>query len=254
MSEPSKLEALPLAATIVLIREAAPGPPQLLMLERASSMAFAAGALVFPGGRVEPGDWAIADRFGGDLDEVVQRIAGIRETIEEAGIAVGLDPLPDPAMLDAIRGGLSQGHDFADLLEEVGTRLDLNALTPFARWRPAHKVARAYDTRFFLATAPEDAIEVADGGESVRALWSTARALLDDAEAGHHHLIFPTWCNLDRLAQFASIEEARADAALHAHHLVSGRIEQRDGVDWLCIEEGMGYPTTALVLDGTLRG
>lgn len=245
---------LPLAATVVLMREMPAGPPELLMLERASSMAFAAGALVFPGGRVDPGDYALAEQLSGDRDENAQRIAAIRETIEEAGIPVGLDPLPSPAVLEEIRNALSQGRDFADLLRQADLGLDLNALTPFARWRPANRVTRAYDTRFFLAAAPENAIETADGGESVRALWSTAQALLDDAEAGHHHLVFPTLCNLHRLAQFASLEEAKADGALHAHHLASGRVEQRDGVDWLYIEEGMGYPFTSILLDAKLRG
>jgi 8-oxo-dGTP pyrophosphatase MutT (NUDIX family) len=254
LSEAETLHPLPLAATIVLMRETGAGPPELLMLERASSMAFAAGALVFPGGRVETGDWAIADQLAGDRDETAQRVAAIRETIEESGIAIGLDPAPDAAALNKIRAGLAEGRDFADLLQEAGVVLDLAVLTPFARWRPANRVTRAYDTRFFLAAAPEGAIEDADGGESVRALWSTAQALLDDYEAGHHHVIFPTWCNLGRLAQFASLEAARADAALYAHHLASGRVEQRDGVDWFCIEEGIGYPATAMLLDEKLRG
>ena len=41
------------AATLIVVREAAAGAPQLLMVERAPGMAFAGGALVFPGGRID---------------------------------------------------------------------------------------------------------------------------------------------------------------------------------------------------------
>jgi 8-oxo-dGTP pyrophosphatase MutT (NUDIX family) len=247
----------PLAATIVLMRDTRDGPPELLMLERAASMAFAAGALVFPGGRVEEQDWVLAGQVSDQLDlppeDIAQRIAAIRETIEEVGIAVGLTPQPDEPTLKMIRDGLAAGDPFDGLLQQAGLALALDALVPFAWWRPSEKVARRFDTRFFLATAPQDASADADGNESVRALWATARSLLDDAEAGLHRVIYPTWCNLDRLAQFASIKEAEADGARHAHFLASGRIERRDGVDWLCVDEGIGYPTTARLLDDSLR-
>lgn len=246
-----------LAATVILMREVSDGPPELLMLERASTMAFAAGALVFPGGRVEGSDWALADSLAGqyelDRQEMAQRIAGIRETIEEVGVAPGIAPAPHDSTIAALRQGLVEGRSFDTLLEASGLRLDLDALAPFARWCPPEDAPRRFDTRFFLAAAPADAMETADGGESVHALWSTARALLEDAEAGRHRLIFPTWCNIDRLAQFSSLEEARADGARHAHNLAFGRVEQRDGVDWLCVEEGIGYPTTARLLADDFR-
>lgn len=257
MNDNPKTGHYPLAATVIIMREIAGGPPELLMLERASTMAFAAGALVFPGGRVEEGDWALADSLADqhalDRDEMAQRIAGIRETIEEVGVAVGLAPAPDEKLIDMIRQGLADGKAFNTLLQDNGLRLDLDALTPFARWYPPEDAPRRFDTRFFLAAAPVDAVETADGGESVHALWNTARALLEDTEAGRHRLIFPTWCNIDRLAQFASLEEARADGALHAHNLAFGRLEQRDGIDWLCVEEGIGYPTPARPLGDDLR-
>lgn len=257
MNDASAQPPYTLAATIILMRERFDGPPELLMIERAASMAFAAGALVFPGGRVEASDWQIADaldchRF--TREETAQRIAAIRETIEEAGIAVGLDPLPDAATLMALRDGLAAGLSFDILLRQAGCRPAPEVLAPFARWRPVGEIARKFDTRFYLASAPSDAAEVADGTESVRAVWGTARNLLDDAEAGLHHVIFPTWCNLDRLAQFDSLEEAVADGARHAHHIASGRIERRDDMEWLCIDDGIGYPTTAQLFDKRLRG
>ena len=46
------------AATLVLFRDHPGRAPDLLFVERAKTMAFAGGAIVFPGGRVDPGDQA----------------------------------------------------------------------------------------------------------------------------------------------------------------------------------------------------
>src|SRR5205823_11603758 len=86
-------EAIP-AATLILVRERPSGPPELLMVERAEGMAFAAGALVFPGGRIDEADRRLAEQLGLDADWPA-RIAAIRETIEETAVPVGLAPVPD---------------------------------------------------------------------------------------------------------------------------------------------------------------
>ena len=52
--------------------------------------------MVFPGGRVDPGDHAMVPADAPDADEAAARIAAIRETIEEVGLAVGLTPRPTP--------------------------------------------------------------------------------------------------------------------------------------------------------------
>ena len=53
-------EAIP-AATLILVRDSTDGAAELLMVERAEGMAFAAGALVFPGGRIDAADRDLAD-------------------------------------------------------------------------------------------------------------------------------------------------------------------------------------------------
>src|SRR5687767_2408105 len=122
------------AATLILMRPGAAGAPELLMMERTQHMAFAAGALVFPGGRVDPDDHALAERIGGGLSDAAARIAAIRETIEETGIAPAFRRRH--ALVAQLRLELEEGAPFSALVENYGLELDLGALTPFARWCP----------------------------------------------------------------------------------------------------------------------
>lgn len=78
---------VPVAATVVILREGARGP-EVLMMERPDRGSFA-GAWVFPGGRIEPIDAVGAD----EPEPVVARRAGVRETFEEVGIALDADEL-----------------------------------------------------------------------------------------------------------------------------------------------------------------
>jgi 8-oxo-dGTP pyrophosphatase MutT (NUDIX family) len=235
-------EAIP-AATLILMRSAAAGgPPEILMLERAETMAFAAGALVFPGGRIDPEDEAMAARFP-TLPDAAARIAAIRETIEETGVAPALGPTPDAA---ALREAIAAGEPFTTLLDRMGLELDLGALTPFARWCPNFREARRFDTHFYLAEAPAgETPHSADDTESVHTFWAAAADVLAEIEAGRAKAIFPTRRNLERLAGFASLAEAKADAARHPVRQITPWVEDRGGARFVCIPEGIGYPVTA---------
>lgn len=239
------------AATLVLMRERPGGPPELLMTERAGNMAFAAGALVFPGGRIDPADHEAAVAWP-DLPDAAARIAAIRETVEETGLAPGIRPAP--ADVAALRVALGRDEGLGPLLARHGLALDLDALSPFARWCPNFRETRRFDTLFFLAEAPADAPEPEVAAqEAVRALWASAADILAEIAAGHVHAIFPTRRNLERLAQCASIAEARADAARHPVEKIVPWIEDRDGVPWLRIADGLGYPVTAELLETARR-
>src|SRR4051812_30248855 len=104
-------EAIP-AATLIVVREKAGGPPELLMVERAEGMAFAAGALVFPGGRIDDADRQFAATLG--LEDGAA-VAAIRETIEETAIPVGLAPLPDREEAARLQRELTGDGEFAAL-------------------------------------------------------------------------------------------------------------------------------------------
>ncbi|MDT0156823.1 NUDIX hydrolase [Microbacterium sp. ARD32] len=69
------------AGTAVVLRDGAAGV-ETLMLRRPARGSFA-GAWVFPGGRVDPGDWD-----GAATQAQAARAAAVRETREEAGIRI----------------------------------------------------------------------------------------------------------------------------------------------------------------------
>ncbi|MGJ3649011.1 NUDIX hydrolase [Sphingomonas sp. GlSt437] len=244
------------AATLVVFREATPAP-ELLIVERARAMAFAGGALVFPGGRIDPGDRALALELaddGSDIDDLAARIAAIRETIEEAGLPVGLSAMPDAETLTAVRSGLHEGAALGALLDAHGLALDLAALVPFARWCPRHRDMRIFDTRFYLARLPDGAPEPqVDATENTRVFWQSAQAVLDDADRGAARIIFPTRRNLERLAQFDNFADAAAHAARYPVTTITPWTERRDGADHLCIPDGLGYPVTSEPLGGADR-
>jgi 8-oxo-dGTP pyrophosphatase MutT (NUDIX family) len=243
-------EAIP-AATLVLMREGG-GAPELLVTERTGQMAFAAGALVFPGGRIDAADRAAGAAFA--HDDAAARIAAIRETIEETGLAPGIAPAPAADAVAALRAGLELGGDLIGLLAEAGLALDLDALTPFARWCPNFRETRRFDTMFFLAEAPAGAAapEVC-AHEAVRAFWASARDVLAEIDAGRAHAIFPTRRNLERLARFGSIAEARADAARHPVACIVPWVEERGGGLHVCIPDDIGYPVTSEPLESARR-
>jgi 8-oxo-dGTP pyrophosphatase MutT (NUDIX family) len=245
--------ALHQAATLVLIRERKDVAPELLMIKRSATMAFGPGAWVFPGGRVDPRDIVFAEATlpeGCELDDHAARIAAIRETIEEAGVAVGLDPLPGSQALRAIRAGLHSGEPFATLLQRSNIRLASEELLPFSRWQPPEAAPIRFDTRFYLARAPEEAAILADGTETIATEWASAESMLARRDA---RLMFPTLCNLQRIAAQRSFAELALHAASFPSRLIMTETRYVDGVQHLCVPDGHGYPDICLPLQRPAR-
>ena len=243
-------EAIP-AATLILVRDRPAGAPELLMVERAGGMAFAAGAWVFPGGRIDESDRRLGEESG--IDPAA--IAAVRETVEETALPAALSPMPDASAARALQDALVADAPFADLLEQHGLALDAAALTPFARWVPRFHAVRRFDTLFFIARCPEGEWEprVVEG-ECAGAAWASAAELLDRDARGEARLIFPTRRNLERLAQHGSFDEIRADALVHPIEPVTPWVEEVEGERFITIPDHLGYPVTQERLEGLWRG
>lgn len=243
-------DAIP-AATLILVRDRPGEDPQLLMVERAQRMAFAAGALVFPGGRIDEADRKLA----GDLEIDAAAVAAIRETLEETALPVGLSPLPSAEQATELQRALVADQPFAMVVRDRQLKVDAAALTPFARWVPKFHAVRRFDTLFFLARCPDGewqprVIE----GECAGAEWLTAAEVLERERSGAARLIFPTRRTLERLAQHASFDAIRTDAQSHPVEPVTPWVEERDGEKFITIPSNLGFPVTQERLDGLWRG
>ena len=243
-------EAIP-AATLIVLRDREAGPPELLMVERAAGMAFAAGALVFPGGRIDEADRGLADQLGIDAATV----AAVRETLEETAIPVGLAPMPEEQKARELQNALIADEPFGELLTADSISIDAASLTPFARWVPKFHAVRRFDTLFFVARCPpgEWRPQVVEG-ECAGAAWMTAADVLEREARGEARLIFPTRRTLERLALHASFEAIRADALAHRIDPVTPWVEERDGEKFITIPADLGFPVTQERLDGLWRG
>jgi 8-oxo-dGTP pyrophosphatase MutT (NUDIX family) len=245
-------EAIP-AATLVVMRERSGEQPELLMVERTRRMAFAGGAMVFPGGRVDDDDRRLAEGF--TEPDAAFRIAAIRETLEETGIPVGITPAIEPDLTTKLQEQLHEGTHFGALLIKHGLSLQLATLTAFARWKPAFHQSRIFDTIFYIAEAPDgDWRPHPQAAECENVEWLSAAAVLARLARGEASAIFPTIRNLERLARFDSIANARADAGAHRIVTITPWIADYEGEPHLFIPEGLGYPVTREPLASVRRG
>ncbi|MBL6751262.1 MAG: NUDIX hydrolase [Nevskia sp.] len=222
-SAPKPPPATPrLAATVLLLRDGADGL-EVFMVVRHHQIDFAAGALVFPGGKLAPGDSeaAVHARCSGigevSAEQRALRVAAIREAFEECGVLLarqrGAAALVGPQRLAALgaryRKPLETGEaGIGQMLEAEDLELACDALVPFAHWITPVNMPKRFDTHFYLAAAPADHLAVHDGTEHVDSVWLRPADAIAEGEAGTRTIIPPTRLNLQVLAQSRSVAQA----------------------------------------------
>jgi 8-oxo-dGTP pyrophosphatase MutT (NUDIX family) len=250
MSEEKPAVPIRPAATVLLVRDAPEF--QVLMVKRHHQIDFASGALVFPGGKTHQGDhdpaWEAHTTgwFETPPDERPLRIAAIRESYEEAGIIVARhqdgavyhgDPRADAARADIE----ADRRSFLDLIRELDIRLELMALTVFARWITPDMMPKRFDTWFYVVSADSTQLAAHDGRETVDAEWIAPGEALRLAAAGERTVIFPTRMNLQLLAESSSVAEAVERSGARTLVPVLPKVERREGGAVLVIPPDAGY-------------
>lgn len=238
------------AASLIVIRETA-ADVEILMLRRSSSMIFAPNAWVFPGGRVDAADMDLAAELSSTLPltDAAGRIAAIRETLEECGLAIGLLPVPDAQVAWSMRMELSQGTTLAELLVSRGLTIDFSIISPYARWCPGEDervlISRQFDAHIYVTRAVRAAGEVeVDCSEISEFDWVTASSMLQSCEDGTALALFPTRRILERLATARRFEDVTASMHADPFQPIIPWTETRAGIKYLCIPAGRGYPVT----------
>lgn len=163
------------AATVIPLRDgegASAGQIEVLVLRRDTNLAFHGGSWVFPGGRVDPGDFEAA---GSDDVALAARQAAVREAKEEANLDISADDL------------VSLSH----------------WTTPLGR-------NRRFSTWFYAVHAQLGDVTV-DDGEIREFEWHTVQAAIDGCNAGEINLAGPTYVSLLGLVQHTTVTAALAD-------------------------------------------
>ena len=83
----------------------------------------------------------------------------------------------------------------------------------FSHWITPEGQHRRYDTRFFVARAPEAQVPLHDDREVIANLWIRPVDALARHRAGEFEMIFPTIRTLQALERFASADDLLAAAA-----------------------------------------
>jgi 8-oxo-dGTP pyrophosphatase MutT (NUDIX family) len=247
-------EVIP-AATVVIFRRTLAGPPELLMVQRSRALRFAGGAAVFPGGKVDPADRTLALALNPDEEPEIAaaRIAAIRETLEETGLAIAVREPVSAEQAAAARAMLLVDGRLAPVIAAFGWTLEPERLKLYAHWCPPFP--RAFDTRFFIIDLGTGAVDITvDATENTKLFWISAAGALELADRGEISVIFPTRRNLERLAQFGCFDDALTDIARHPVARICPRQVERDGETWLQIPDGFGYPVLGQPLATATRG
>ncbi len=241
------------AATIAVVRDGAEGIEAFLM-RRQSSMAFAAGMYVFPGGGVHDDDFGEVDWIGPTAEEFGEQlgcapelahalvVAAVRETFEETGVLLaGADDstvfgdTTVPEMTQAREDLEEHRLGFAEFLRREGLVLRADLLGVWAHWITPAFEPRRYDTRFFVAALPEGQRIDNVSGEADRSLWAPLTQVLARVDAGGAAMMPPTVTTCRELAAYRSGEILEA-AAQRTVTPIEPRIVEVDGELYLQTE------------------
>lgn len=263
------------AATIVVLRNdpgAKESAYQIFMVRRHDKSGFMAGAYVFPGGRLDDADRsaALAARCRGlSADDAAARlhedepqralalfIAAARETFEEAGVLLA-KPRGGGTLdldLDPLRDALNDGSlAFETLLADHDLELTMHDLWPQARWVTPVVESRRYDTRFFLARAPEGQVARHDAIEVTAGEWLSPRDALQREREGTLSLPPPTLRTLEHLSTLPTIDAVFADARSRTPPIIQPVFHDDDGAMTLALPGDPLHPIETPAFPGSTR-
>jgi 8-oxo-dGTP pyrophosphatase MutT (NUDIX family) len=256
------------AATVMLLRPAAAaaagdrdaGPPlEVYMLRRKSSMAFAPGAYVFPGGSVDARDadeqvaWAgpAPAEWGRVFDAPPQQAAAlvcaaVRETFEESGVLLA-GPSADSVVADTTGADweadrlalLDRSLSLAELLARRGLVLRSDLLRPWSRWITPVIEERRFDARFFAAALPPQQRTRDVGGEAAEVAWVSPADAIAMGRRREILLWPPTAVSLAELAACGDVAAALRPRKIRP---VLPEASVAEGAVWLTIPADLEYP------------
>ena len=241
------------ASTVLMIRDGIAGL-EVFMVVRNHQIDFASGALVFPGGKVDKDDYDERLSQNTSLDNANDnflpfKIAAIRESFEEANVLFAKEKNNEKNINSKRLLELNNWREkfnnragsMYDFSIAEGISFSTESLIPFAHWITPEMMPKRFDTRFYIAQAPEGHEGEHDGNESVDSLWIAPKDALEDCYNKKRTIIFPTRLNLEKLNQSKTVEEAIANAKESNIITVIPVIEKDENGSFLTIPKDAGY-------------
>ena len=223
-------------ATVMLVRDGdhAGQPLEVFMLRRHPRTAFGS-VHVFPGGVVDAADHATdldalcpgltdadaSTRLGVASGGRAFWVAAIRESFEEAGVLLARDASGGPVRFDNHpdvearfeehrRAVHASTRSLLEVLLAEELVLAVDQVRYFSHWITPEGEPKRFDTRFFLARAPEGQAYVHDDDELIGSGWVRPADALARYRAGDFAMIGPTIRSLQDIGRFATCDELLA--------------------------------------------
>lgn len=184
-----------MAASVILLRDA-PGGLEAFVQHRVNTMDFAAGMVVFPGGRVDA-----ADQDGWDYPrELLQRHAA-----DWRSSSISADPA-----VSVNNAGTVLTAAIREVQEEAGLAIDAADLRPWANWITPVDMPKRFDTYFYVARPTAGAEPQHQTTEAWQSLWMPVQGILEAEAAGTLQLMPPTYYLLKEIAGFGTVDQVWA--------------------------------------------
>lgn len=188
---PTEVPQPRLSASVILLRDS-PGGLEAFVQHRVSTMDFAAGMVVFPGGRVDA-----ADESGWDYpSDLLQRHAA---DWQQSSICSGAGEATKNA-------GTVLSAAIREVKEEAGLSIDASDLRPWANWITPTDMPKRFDTYFYVAKPSPGAEPRHQTTEAWQSLWMPVADILAAEAAGTLKLMPPTYYLLKQIAGFATVD------------------------------------------------
>ncbi len=215
-------------------------------MQRHTKSGFMGGAYVFPGGKVDETDCFLPNDKINTYISALDRlditpgtepglarkmgflVAACREVYEESGLLLGADLIP--RMAQQSDSDSSNGQSFNDLLIEVDMVKAIESLNYFAHWVTPSYEKKRFDTRFFVARAPEKQEARGDDREVTDLCWMPISEALRRQSQNEIMLPPPTLKILDDLSNFEKVDDViectrRCEVQAFMPKIVSGLSE-----------------------------
>jgi 8-oxo-dGTP pyrophosphatase MutT (NUDIX family) len=233
------------AATVVLMRRGGAGP-DLYLLRRQTSMAFAGGMCVFPGGGVDPRDFDRSVAWSGPppsvwaeqlqtSEEMARALvcAAVRETFEESGVLLAgasaaevvADTTDDEWEADR-RALEAKELSFTAFLDRRGLVLRTDLLGAWSAWCTPAFEPRRFRTWFFVAVLPPGQLTRDVSTESSSVTWMSALGACDAVDAEELGMMPPTYVTCLEIGQYADPDAVLAAAPARDLTMFTPAVEQ----------------------------